>query len=721
MATLVTLNVQTTFGQFEIGETVTSGIVFSTVKAVNPTDKTISVDPPLIGEFKVNTPIVGANSLTVGTIVNASESSALDLVTLFGNLLPDDFSFTDYILNIDTPDIDSILLSTADAEGTTGDSKSATVDEATDITISNPSVAVDPSLTETRQNPLDPTAKPGSARPSDRYVTPVANEPVDEFKGEYPYNKVYVSEGGHLIEIDDTPDHQRLLEQHVSGTYREMKPNGNYVHKVVNDNYTIVCGDDFISVEGAAQIVVKGNCQLRVGGFLTVAADAGINVSTKGDFRVKARSINMESTGGNISMKSAKDTLITSKEDFDIKSKANHIDSTLMTSMTVGEQFIIEAKKISQHSTTDIALVSDAKTSIQSTAETNIKSGAAVNVEGAGNINLKAPLVASSRIDTPIIDVTTANITTLNAGTTNLRATGTDTGINGGSTHDLPISGPTSASVTAAAAAAAATLDAPVAAEASKGSGISFLTNVEDFGMATDDDPDGAAAAIKHAIDNGIVTKEEIDAPPEGGGESDDTPPTDGSGETSDDPNSGSTGGAAGGARAIVMKTPTIKNVGTRPPDNLRLSTRIQLSFVSTHAAATPCAVSGPNSEKIVQNLQLLAQNCLEKIKVRFPDMKVTSGYRNFVPKGGATKSQHLQGQAADMQFNCSRRQYYEIAKWIKDNVPYDQLLLEYKNTGTKNPWIHISFKASGNRNQVMTFFNHRKNNDGLKNLNPNG
>jgi hypothetical protein len=715
MATLVTLNVKTTFGQFEIGEIVTSGIVFSTVKAVNTRDKTISVDPPLIGEFKVNTPIIGSNSLAVGTIINASESSALDLVTLFGDLLPDEFSFTDYIQNIVTPDIETLLISTADAEGTTGDSKSATVDEATDVTISNPSVAVDPSLTETRPNPLDPTAAPGSARPNDRYVTPVANEPVDEFKGEYPYNKVYVSEGGHLIEIDDTPDHQRLLEQHVSGTYREMKPNGNYVHKVVNDNYTIVCGDDFISVEGAAQIVVKGNCQLRVGGYLTVSADKGVNVSTKGDFRVKARSINMESTGGNISMKSAKDTLITSTEDFDIKSKANHIDSTLMTSMTVGEQFIVEAKKISQHATTDIALVSDAKTSIQSTAETNIKSGAAVNVEGAGNINLKAPLVASSPIDTATLDATTANITTLNAGTTNLKGT-----------HNSPddttnIKGNTSASVTEPAAAAAAALDAPVAAEASKGSGISFLTNVEDFGMATDDDPDGAAAAIKHAIDNGIVTREEMDASPEEGGESDNTPPTDGSGETSDATNSGSTGGAAKGARAIVMSKPTIRNVGTRPPDNLRLSTRIQLSFVTTHAAATPCAVSGPNSERIVQNLQLLAQNCLEKIKVRFPDMKVTSGYRNFVPKGGATKSQHLQGQAADMQFNCSRRQYYEIAKWIKDNVPYDQLLLEYKNTGSKNPWIHISFKATGNRNQVMTFFNHKKNCDGLKNLNPNG
>lgn len=715
MASLITLNVNTSFGQFKIDEIVTSGTVFATVRAVNPTAKTISVDPPIIGKFKVNTPIIGSQSLAVGIIVNTAESSALDLLTIFGDVLPKEFSFTDYIQNIQTPDITTLLVSTADAPGSVGESKSATVDEAIEATTTNPSATVDPTLTETRKNPLSPTANPGSARPNDRQITPVANEPVEEFKGEYPYNKVYKSEGGHLIEIDDTPDHQRLLEQHVSGTYREMKPNGNYVHKVVNDNYTIVAGDDFISIEGAAQIVVKGSCQLRVGGYLTVTADKGVNVSTKGDFRLKAKTINMESTGGNITTKSAKDTLITSAEKLDVKSKTNHIDSTQMTSMTVGEQFIVEAKKISQHSSTDISLVSDTKTSIQSTAETNIKSGAAVNVEGAGNINLKAALVASSPIDTPTLDVSTANISTLNAGTTNLKGTDPQGGF------VTPISGTTTASVTPPEAAAAAALEAPVAAEEAKGSGISFIADVERFGEATDDDPEAAAAAIKYAIDNGIVTKEEMDAAPEEGGESDNTPPTDGSGETSDAAGSGSTGGRATGSRAPVMRTPTIRNVGTRPPDNLRLSTHIQLSFVSTHAAADHCAVSGPKSEQIVQNLQLLAQNCLEKIKVKYPDMKVSSGYRNYVPAGGATKSQHLVGQAADMQFNCSPRQYYEIAKWIKDNVPYDQLLLEYKNFGTKNPWIHISYKQSGNRNEVMTFFNHKKHSSGLKNLRPNG
>jgi hypothetical protein len=50
---------------------------------------------------------------------------------------------------------------------------------------------------------------------------------------------------------------------------------------------------------------------------------------------------------------------------------------------------------------------------------------------------------------------------------------------------------------------------------------------------------------------------------------------------------------------------------------------------------------------------------------------------------------------------------YFERAKWIRDNVPYDQFLLEYKTTGTKLPWHHISY-TTANRGQVSTFMNNK-------------
>jgi hypothetical protein len=120
--------------------------------------------------------------------------------------------------------------------------------------------------------------------------------------------------------------------------------------------------------------------------------------------------------------------------------------------------------------------------------------------------------------------------------------------------------------------------------------------------------------------------------------------------------------------------------------------------------------------EEIVCNIKLLCVNCLEPIYDRFPNAFVTNTWR---PRGiGSPTSQHPRGQAADLQFrNSKKSDYFQIANVIKDLVPFDQLLLEYKTTGTGLPWIHISFNTAGNRKQVLTFLNNRTFAQGLVDL----
>ena len=143
-----------------------------------------------------------------------------------------------------------------------------------------------------------------------------------------------------------------------------MKSDGNFVTKVTKDNYTVICGDGYVTVEGKASVYVTGDCVLKVGGVLTVSSDTGINFVTKGDFRLKANSINMESTSGNISAKSAADVLLTATESTNIKSKKNLVESVEITSFTTGEQFVVDSNKIFQNSKTDITLQSKEKTSL---------------------------------------------------------------------------------------------------------------------------------------------------------------------------------------------------------------------------------------------------------------------------------------------------------------------------------------------------------------------
>ena len=101
---------------------------------------------------------------------------------------------------------------------------------------------------------------------------------------------------------------------------------------------------------------------------------------------------------------------------------------------------------------------------------------------------------------------------------------------------------------------------------------------------------------------------------------------------------------------------------------------------------------SVPGPQAVVNNLAALAQNCLEPIKAKYPTMLITNSYRHGSTIGGGA---HGTGQACDLQFRgIPAHNYFDIAKWIEQNVPYDQLLLEY--LPGKTTWIHLSFALPG-------------------------
>lgn len=107
-----------------------------------------------------------------------------------------------------------------------------------------------------------------------------------------------------------------------------------------------------------------------------------------------------------------------------------------------------------------------------------------------------------------------------------------------------------------------------------------------------------------------------------------------------------------------------------------------------------------------IENLKALCENVLEKIRLHFGrPIVINSGYRG--PKlnkaiGGAKNSQHMTGQAADIEIaGISNRVLF---CWIRDNLNYDQLILEFhKEDIPDSGWVHVSWNISGNRKQVLT------------------
>lgn len=106
-------------------------------------------------------------------------------------------------------------------------------------------------------------------------------EPKSTAEPVYPFNKVYQSTTGHVIEIDDTPGNERIHVYHKSGAYIEIDKDGDMVTKardnteitVGNKTMVIDAGDLLIqTINGNIEISAKGNVILKSNG--VVALDA---------------------------------------------------------------------------------------------------------------------------------------------------------------------------------------------------------------------------------------------------------------------------------------------------------------------------------------------------------------------------------------------------------------------------------------------------------------
>ena len=102
----------------------------------------------------------------------------------------------------------------------------------------------------------------------------------------------------------------------------------------------------------------------------------------------------------------------------------------------------------------------------------------------------------------------------------------------------------------------------------------------------------------------------------------------------------------------------------------------------------------------IEDNLKGLVTAVLEPVRERLgKPIVVNSGFRCPVHNrmvGGATGSQHVKGEAADIRFQDSRFKVQELAKAIVANGTWDQLIM-YPT------FVHVSYKrGGGNRREIL-------------------
>lgn len=112
-------------------------------------------------------------------------------------------------------------------------------------------------------------------------------EPESSYASKYPYNKVISTERGHIIEVDDTPNEERIHIYHKSGSYREINKDGRLVEKTVDNKIEIVLKDNTVHVLGNVDIKVDGNYTLNVSGDIVMnGSTINLNRGSKGAARI---------------------------------------------------------------------------------------------------------------------------------------------------------------------------------------------------------------------------------------------------------------------------------------------------------------------------------------------------------------------------------------------------------------------------------------------------
>ena len=115
----------------------------------------------------------------------------------------------------------------------------------------------------------------------------------------------------------------------------------------------------------------------------------------------------------------------------------------------------------------------------------------------------------------------------------------------------------------------------------------------------------------------------------------------------------------------------------------MKLSKHFSLEELCKSQTATRLGIDNlAKDENVITNLKIICENILEPIRENYGiPFSPNSAYRS--PKlnnavGSSHKSQHLKGQAVDIEIPSIDN--YELAQWIRNNLDFDQLILEFYN-----------------------------------------
>lgn len=132
----------------------------------------------------------------------------------------------------------------------------------------------------------------------------------------------------------------------------------------------------------------------------------------------------------------------------------------------------------------------------------------------------------------------------------------------------------------------------------------------------------------------------------------------------------------------------------------MNVSEHISYDEATISPTALRLGIQNIPNDKEFANMKAVAEYCFEPLRKWYgKPIKVNSFFRceelNKAVKG-APNSQHRYGEAIDLTAG-SKEENKKLFDWCKANLIFDQLINEYNYS-----WVHISFRAGENRNQIL-------------------
>jgi len=143
---------------------------------------------------------------------------------------------------------------------------------------------------------------------------------------------------------------------------------------------------------------------------------------------------------------------------------------------------------------------------------------------------------------------------------------------------------------------------------------------------------------------------------------------------------------------------------------SLKLSRNFYLHELVKSQTALRHGIDNTPPDEVIEKLRDVATHILQPARDHFNVAIVpNSGYRCLELNralGSKDTSQHIKGEAVD--FEVPGVTNYDLARWIRDTLEFDQCILECYTPGQPHSgWVHCSYVKGENRGNLLTYDGH--------------